>query len=93
MENQVMISVLTFATLIGVIVSVAVEMVKRTFEAIDKPLRPAFIPSVAFVVGLIFGAVAYPFTEMDLVLRLWAGGISGWMASGLYEQVKKTTKF
>lgn len=92
MENQLMTDVLLFATMIGVIVSVAVEMIKKTAEGVKHPIQPALIPLIAFIIGVIIGAIAYPFTPMDLVLRLWAGGIAGWMASGLYESVSKTMK-
>lgn len=92
MENELMTEVLIFATLIGVIVSLAVETVKRTLEGAGRPVNPALIPLIAFIVGVAIGAAAYPFTEMDLILRLWAGGIAGWMASGLYDSVSKTMK-
>jgi hypothetical protein len=77
--------VLAFATAIAVIVGAFMEMVKRA-----TPIPKNYIPAAAFVVGLVIGAVAYPFTEMDLVLRLWAGGIAGWISSGIYETVKQT---
>jgi hypothetical protein len=85
--EDLMTQVLLFATMIAVIVSAFMEMVKRATEIPAK-----YIPVVAFIVGLIVGAVAYPFTAMDLVLRLWAGGIAGWMASGIYETIKQTKK-
>jgi hypothetical protein len=87
-ENEVMQQVLIFATLIAVVVSAFMEMIKRGFDSLNN----RWIPIIAFVVGLVVGAAAYPFTEMDLVLRLWAGGISGWMASGIYETIKQTKK-
>lgn len=81
--------VLLFSTIIAVIVATIIEMIKVTA---DKKLPANYIPFIAFLVGLIVGAVAYPFTDLDLVNRLWAGAISGWMASGLYDTVKRTTK-
>jgi hypothetical protein len=87
MENELMTQVLTFATIIAVIVSAMMETIKRAIS-----LKGNFIPAVAFAVGLLIGAVAYPFTEMELILRLWAGGIAGWMSSGIYETVKQTKK-
>ena len=85
--DQLMTEVLTFATVIAVIVGMFMEMIKRTLS-----LKPNYIPVIAFIAGLVIGALSYPFTEMDLVLRLWAGGISGWMASGIYETIKQTKK-
>lgn len=89
MQNEIMTMVLTFATVIGLIVTMFMEMLKQAFK---EKLSANLIPVVAFVVGLAIGAVSYPFTDMDLVLRLWAGGIAGWMASGIYETVKQTKK-
>jgi cobalamin synthase len=85
--EELMTQVLTFATVIGVIIGAFMEMIKRATEIPAK-----YVPIVAFVVGLLVGAVAYPFTPMDLVLRLWAGGIAGWMASGIYETAKQVKK-
>jgi hypothetical protein len=84
MEN-----VLAFATIIAAVISMCMEMIKKA--AGDK-MPSKWIPAVSFAVGLFIGAVAYPFTDMDLVLRLWSGGIAGWMASGIYETVKQTKK-
>jgi hypothetical protein len=82
-----MTQVLAFATVIAVIVGAFMEMIKR---ATTIPAK--YVPLVAFAVGLIVGVVAYPFTSMDLVLRLWAGGIAGWMSSGIYETAKQIKK-
>lgn len=89
MENEVMTQVLAYSTAIAVIVGAVLEMIKRTT---GTKMKKNWIPAVAFVVGLIVGAISYPFTDMDLVLRLWAGGIAGWMSSGIYETVKQTKK-
>ncbi|EME75209.1 hypothetical protein CHCC20335_1870 [Bacillus paralicheniformis] len=53
------------------------------------------MPAVSFVLGIAFGAVAYPFTDLDPVLRLWAGGFAGLAATGLFEigaKLEGTTK-
>ena len=87
MENEVMTQVLFFSTIIAAVVTSAMEMIKRTTMIPAK-----WIPAVSFFVGLAIGVAAYPFTDMNLVLRLWSGGIAGWMASGIYETVKQTKK-
>ncbi|MFD2046659.1 holin [Ornithinibacillus salinisoli] len=79
--------VLMFATVLLPIITALVEVVKKTF-ALPKNI----IPITSLVVGLGIGAVAYPFTDMDLVLRLWAGGLAGLAGTGLFELVKKTGK-
>lgn len=87
MANDLMTQVLAFSTAVSFAVSALLEIVKRFFT-----IKGKYIPAISFFIGMGVGAAAYPFTEMDLVLRLWAGAIAGWMASGIYETVKKTTK-
>ncbi len=79
MEN-----VLMFATVLFPVVSALVELVKKTFV-----LPKNIIPTISLVIGMVIGALAYPFSEMDIVLRLWAGGIAGLAGTGLFELVKK----
>lgn len=92
METLAMTSVLTFATLIAIFVTLALETFKKLMEGFNKPVHPSLLPAVAFLIGVAMGAIAYPFTDMELVLRLWAGGVAGWMASGLYDTVKKVAQ-
>lgn len=75
--------VMIFATVILPIVAALVEGAKKAVK-IPKNI----IPAVSVVVGLAIGAAAYPFTDMDLVLRLWAGGFAGLSGTGLFELVK-----
>lgn len=82
--------VLLFATVLAPIVLALVELVKKT---VDLPVN--FLPLISLVIGLLVGAAAAPFTDLDLVLRLWAGGFAGLSATGLFELVKErsgTTK-
>jgi hypothetical protein len=80
MQNEVLTSVLAFATVIAVFVLAAVEAIKRTIN-----VRRNALPAMGLVVGLLIGWVAYPFTELDLVLRLWSGALAGLSATGLFE--------
>jgi hypothetical protein len=80
MQNEVLTSVLAFATVIAVFVLAVVEAVKRTVN-----VRRNALPAVGLVVGLLIGWAAYPFTELDLVLRLWSGALAGLSATGLFE--------
>ncbi|MFB1051807.1 holin [Paraliobacillus sp. JSM ZJ581] len=76
--------VLMFATVLIPIVTSIVELIKKTVY-----LPKNWIPMISFIIGLIIGAIAYPFTEMELVLRLWSGGFAGLSATGLFEVVNK----
>lgn len=75
MEN-----ILIFATVVLPIVTALIELVKRTIN-----LPKNIVPFIALVIGLVVGAIAYPFSELDLVMRLWSGGLSGLAATGLFE--------
>lgn len=79
-----------FATLISPIILALVEVVKQTVN-----FKKNFIPLIAVAVGLLVGAASQPFTDLDLTLRLWAGGLSGLASTGLFELFttsKGTTK-
>lgn len=71
---------MVFATVIMPIATALVELVKRT---ISTPKN--IVPLLSFIVGLIVGVIAYPFTDLDLALRLWAGGLAGLAGTGLFE--------
>lgn len=76
--------VLIFATVLLPIVTAVVELVKKTVN-----LPKNLIPMISLVVGLFIGAIAYPFTDFELILRLWAGGFAGLAGTGLFEIVNK----
>ncbi|MGP4061517.1 holin [Halobacillus sp. H74] len=79
-----MTQVLLFATVISPFVVGFLEVVKR-LAALPKN----YIPLIAVVIGVVLGAVAYPFTDMDVTMRLWAGAGAGLSATGLFELVQK----
>jgi hypothetical protein len=80
MNNDVMNQVLAFASMLSVVILALVQLVKTS---ITMPKN--LVPVVALVIGLFVGAVAYPFTDLGLTLRLWAGGIAGLSSTGLFE--------
>ncbi|WP_182200078.1 holin [Paraliobacillus salinarum] len=72
--------VLIFATVLLPIVTAVVELVKRTVS-----LPKNIIPLISLVIGLVVGAAGYPFSDLELILRLWAGGFAGLAGTGLFE--------
>lgn len=80
MYNDALNSVLAFASVLAVFVMALVQLVKNTFV-----LPRNIVPVVGLAIGLLVGAIAYPFTDMNLILRLWAGGLAGLSATGLFE--------
>lgn len=82
--------ILIFATILSPVILGLVELVKRT-----APIPVNLIPLVALIIGLLIGLAGNIFTDLDLTHRLWAGGLSGLAATGLFELVndrKKETK-
>ncbi|GIP48372.1 hypothetical protein J53TS2_19630 [Paenibacillus sp. J53TS2] len=80
MQNEILTNVLAFASVLSVFVLALVQLVKTTVN-----LPKNLIPFIGVVIGVLVGAAAYPFTEMELALRLWAGGLAGLSATGLFE--------
>lgn len=79
-----MLEVIVFATVLVPIITALVEVIKK---AVATPIN--LIPLIAVVVGLIVGATAYPFSELDMTLRLWAGVLAGLASTGLFELIKQ----
>jgi len=79
-----MAAVLIFAAILAPIITALIEMIKKVSKI---PIN--FIPVLALLVGLLIGFVAQPFTDLDYVNRLWAGGLAGLAATGLFELVKQ----
>ncbi|MFG3613080.1 holin [Rummeliibacillus stabekisii] len=75
-----MLQVLALATIIVPIVMALVELIKRTVTT-----KKNYIPLIAFVMGIFIGFVSYPFTDLDTVLRVWAGAVAGLASTGLFE--------
>ncbi|NUU64468.1 holin [Paenibacillus agri] len=78
--NAELNTVLAFASMLAVFVMALVQLVKNSFN-----LPRNLVPVVGLALGLVVGVVSYPFTNMDLIMRLWAGGLAGLSATGLFE--------
>lgn len=77
---EVLNNVIAFASVLAVFVLALVQLVKTTIN-----LPKNIVPLVGVVIGILVGAAASPFTDLELVLRLWAGGLAGLSATGLFE--------
>ncbi|SNZ11568.1 Bacteriophage A118-like holin, Hol118 [Terribacillus aidingensis] len=77
--------VMTFASIISPIVIALVQLVKKTVT-----VNKRFLPLISLLTGLLIGLLAWPLTDLTLVLRIWSGGLAGLAASGLYSLGKKT---
>lgn len=80
--REILDDVMAFASILAVFVLALVQLVKNS---INVPRNT--VPIIGLLIGLLIGAAAYPFTDLDIVLRLWAGGLAGLSATGLFELV------
>ncbi|MCP3032248.1 holin [Halobacillus sp. A1] len=80
--------VLLFATILCPFVTGSVEVMKRTIN-----LPKNYLPLISAGTGLVIGALAYPLTDMDLALRLWAGAGAGLSGTGLFEVMNRSQGF
>jgi len=80
LNNANMMDVLAFASFLAVFVMAFVQLVKNL---VNIPRN--FVPLVGLFIGLLIGLASYPFTDMAVTLRLWAGGLAGLSATGLFE--------
>lgn len=80
MDNQNLTDVLAYASVLAVFVLALVQLVKKTINVPNN-----ILPVIGLIIGLLIGAAAYPFTELELVLRLWSGALAGLSATGLFE--------
>ncbi|MNV12711.1 Phage holin [compost metagenome] len=80
MDNVNLTAVLAFASVLAVFVLAGVQLVKTTVN-----VKKNLLPVIGLVIGFVIGALAAPFTDLDLTLRLWAGGLAGLSATGLFE--------
>lgn len=76
--------VLTFATVLLPIVTALVQLAKKT-----APIPKNYVPIGSLLLGVLIGFLATPFTDLDLVLRLWAGGFAGLSSTGAFELVNQ----
>jgi membrane-associated PAP2 superfamily phosphatase len=81
--NDLLLQVMAFASALSVIVVALLNLIKTTVV-----LPKNLIPVIGLVVGLLAGAGAYIFTDLELVPRLWAGAFAGLSATGLFELIK-----
>lgn len=79
-----MVEILAMATVIAPVTSGVVQVVKQATQINNR-----YLPAVATLTGIVLGAAAY-FMDAELGLRVWAGGISGLAATGLFELGKNT---
>ncbi|KTD85029.1 holin [Paenibacillus etheri] len=78
--REILDDVMAFASILAVFVLALVQLFKNSIN-----ISRNAVPIIGLLIGLFIGAAAYPFTDLDIVLRLWAGGLAGLSATGLFE--------
>lgn len=83
-----MLDVLILATILLPIIVAVVELAKKAVN-----IKKNYVPLIAVVLAVMIAAAAYPFTELNLVMRLWAGLLAGLASTGLFEITKYRESF
>lgn len=78
-----MVEILAMATIIAPITNGVIQAIKKATK-----INKEYLPLLAIVVGIGLGALAF-FLEADVFMRMWAGGVSGLAAVGLFEFIDK----
>lgn len=71
---------MTFASVLAPVVLALVQVVKTSF-----PLPKNIVPLLGLILGIIVGYLAYPFTDLEVSVRIWSGAIAGLTSVGLFE--------
>lgn len=79
-NNDILDNVMALASVLAVFILALVQLIKNNIN-----LPRNIIPFIGLGIGLLIGAAAYPFTNLELTLRLWSGGLAGLSATGLFE--------
>lgn len=78
-----MLNVLILATILLPVIVAVVELAKKTVN-----IKKNYIPLIAVILAMVIAALAYPFTDLNIVMRLWAGLLAGLSSTGLFEIAK-----
>lgn len=78
-----MLDVLILATILLPIIVAVVELAKKAVN-----IKKNYVPLIAVILAVMIAAAAYPFTELNLVMRLWGGLLAGLASTGLFEITK-----
>lgn len=81
-----MVEILALATIIAPITWGVLQAVKQALQVNSR-----YLPLLALIIGVGLGASAV-FSQHEIVFRMWAGGISGLAATGLFELGKNSRK-
>lgn len=75
--------ILIIASIISPVTSGIVQVIKKATNVNEN-----LLPIVAVLVGIILGILATFLVDVDVVIRIWAGAISGLASTGLFELSK-----
>jgi hypothetical protein len=83
--NEIMTQVLLIASVIAPVTTALVQAIKKTGHISDN-----YLPLTALVIGVLLGfGASFLFTGVPMAYLIWAGGISGLAATGLFENFKQ----
>jgi hypothetical protein len=69
-----------FAAVIIPIATALIQLLKVTVK-----LPKNLLPVLSVVISILVAILAYPFTDLDLTMRVWSGLFAGLSATGFFE--------
>lgn len=86
LDQKLVEQVMLLASFLIPIITALIQVVKKSLNDIPKK----HLPALSVLLGIILGILSFSFTDLETVLRIWAGAFAGLSAVGLFEIVKNT---
>lgn len=86
LDQKLVEQVMLLASFLVPIITALIQVIKKSLNDIPKK----HLPALSVLLGIILGMLSFSFTDLETVLRIWAGAFAGLSAVGLFEIVKNT---
>lgn len=86
LDQKLVEQVMLLASFLIPIITALIQVIKKSLNDIPKK----HLPALSVLLGIILGMLSFSFTDLETVLRIWAGAFAGLSAVGLFEIVKNT---
>ena len=78
---------LLYMSFIGGVSTALMQLLKNAL-----PLPKNYVPLLTLAVGVLLALIPFPFVDVALAERIWAGALSGLGGTGLFEAVRRDKK-
>lgn len=78
---------LLYMSFIGGVSTALMQLIKTSL-----PLPKNYVPLLTLGIGVLLALIPFPFVDVALAERIWAGALSGLGGTGLFEAVRQDKK-